>query len=269
MVKDYFSYNKGEDITNGAFRISASQVSKFFDSTSLWYREHLLGEEGFTGNTATELGTVVHAAIAMYATTGTVDWDVINEYIRSLATNPEIDITEIYDQYMPMFEAVFPYLEANMPNEVEKFIFYEILPNIGVGGSIDALRNNTIIDWKTTGAKNPPNSFSRNYWFQQMTYAWVLKQQNIQIDYLKLVYITKSDTGRVSEKTGKPLKDYPSTYSIVTEEVTEEKLELIGSCLHLIAESVDTWNKHPELRHLLAQDMRLKPKPKPKLFIKD
>lgn len=269
MTKDFFSYNKGEDITKGAFRISASQVSKFFDSTNSWYREHLLGEEGFTGNTATELGTVVHAAIAMYVTTGDVNVDAINDYVESLTVNPEIDTYEIYYQYMPMFEAVLPFLETNMPNEVEKFVFHEILPNIGVGGSIDALRNNTIIDWKTTSSKTPPTNFSRNYWFQQMTYAWVLKQQGVQIDYLKLVYITKSDTGRVSEKTGKPLKDYPSVCSVVTEEVTNEKLELIGSCLQLIAESVDTWNKHPELRHLLAQDMRLKPKPKPKLFIKE
>lgn len=268
MSRDYFNYNNGEDITKGAFRISASQVSNFFDSTNLWYREHLLGETGFTGNTATHLGTVVHAAIAMYVDTGEVDWQAIDNYIESIE-DPEINTQEIHSQHLFMFEAVTPYINQNMPNEVEKFVFHEILPGIGVGGSIDALRNSTIIDWKTTSSKTPPTSFSRNYWFQQMTYAWVLKQQNIDIDFLKLVYITKSDTGRVSEKTGKPLKDYPSTYSVVTEEVTKEKLDLIGSCLHLIAESVDAWNKHPELRHLLAQDMRLKPKPTPKLFIKD
>ena len=102
-----------------------------------------------------------------------------------------------------------------------------------------------------------------------MTYAWVLKQQGIDIRYLKLVYITQNETGRVSEKTGKPLKDYPSQVSEVVEEVTEQNLELIGSCLSVIAESVQAFKDKPELRHLLAQDARLRPKPKPHLFIKE
>ena len=47
--KNYFAYNEGRDITKGAFRISASQVSKFFDKTSEWYHEHLLGQKSFKG----------------------------------------------------------------------------------------------------------------------------------------------------------------------------------------------------------------------------
>lgn len=266
--KDYFAYNNGEDVTKGAFRISASQVSKFFDTTSDWYREHLLGETGFEGNTSSELGNVVHAGIEMFVREGDVDWDQLQKYINNI-TNPEVDTYHITNQYETMLSAVLPFVESHMPNEVEKFIFHEILPGIGVGGSIDALRGDTIMDWKTTSLKTAPTKFSRNYWFQQMTYAWVLKQQGIDIRFLKLVYITQGEVNRVSEKTGKPLKDYPSTCSVVVEEVTDEKLELIGSCLNLIAESVQMWNEKPELRHLLAQDMRLKAKPKAKLFIKD
>lgn len=267
--KDYFKYNNGEDITNGAFRISASQLSKFFDKTSEWYHENLLGEEGFTGNTATNLGTIVHAGIEMFVNTGVVDWSALEEHISSLEGTPDVDLDIIRSQYTHMIEAVLPFVQANMPTEVEKFVFYELLPGIVAGGSIDALRGDTIMDWKTTSSKTPPTRFSRNYWFQQMTYAWVLKQQGIDIRYLKLVYITQNETGRVSEKTGKPLKDYPSEVSVVTEEVTEEGLELIGSCLKLVAESVQTWHDKPELRHLLAQDMRLKPKPKPILFTRE
>lgn len=270
MKKDYFTYNEGTDITNGAFRISASQFSKFFDSTASWYREQLMGEEGFTGNTATYLGTVVHAGIEMFVTEGDVDWDVLHEHIVNI-TDPEVDTSHILEHYEIMINAVLPYVEENMPTEVEKFIFHEILPGIGAGGSIDALRGNaasgyTIMDWKTTSAKTPPKNFSRSYWFQQMLYAWVLKQQGITVNFIKLVFISKSDMNRVSEKTGKPLKDYPSVCTVLTEEVTAEGLALIGSCLTLIAESVNAWNMQPELRHLLAQDQRLKAKPKPTLF---
>lgn len=265
--KDYFAYNTGKDVTGDAFRIGASQVSKFFDRTSEWYHENLLGEKEFTGSTATVLGTAVHAGIEMFVTEGAVDYEAITDFVLS-HTDPEIDKDHILSQIEPMIETALPYVESHMPEEVEKFVFHEILPGIGAGGSIDALRGDTIMDWKTTSAKTPPNKFSRNYWFQQMTYAWVLKQKGIDINFLKLVYITQSETGRFSEKTGKPLKDYPSQVSVVTEEVTEEKLDLIESCLKIVAESVDVWNKQPELRHLLAQDSRLKPKPKPILFKK-
>lgn len=266
--KNYFAYNDGHDVTKGAFRIGASQVSKFFDKTSEWYHENLLGAEGFTGNTATHLGTVVHAAIEMFVTEGEVDWEALRTHIESI-DHPDVDIYHILDQYEPMISAVLPFVQSNMPTEVEKFVFHEILPGIGAGGSIDAIRGDTIMDWKTTSAKTPPTRFSRNYWFQQMTYAWVLKQQGTDIRYLKLVYVTQNETGRVSEKTGKPLKDYPSEVSVVTEEVTQENLDLIGSCLQLVAESVQTWHDKPELRHLLAQDMRLKPKAKPILFTRE
>jgi hypothetical protein len=270
MKKDYFTYNEGTNITKGAFRISASQFSKFFDSTSEWYRTQLLGEEGFTGNTATNLGSVVHAGIEMFVTEGAVDWDALHKHIVNI-NDPEVDNQHILEHYVPMIDAALPFVEDNMPSEVEKFIFHEILPGIGAGGSIDALRGNadsgyTIMDWKTTSAKTPPKNFSRSYWFQQMLYAWVLKQQGINVNYVKLVFISKADINRVSEKTGKALKDYPSVCTVLTEEVTDAKLELVGSCLALIAESVRTWHEHPELRHLLSQDQRLKSKPKPTLF---
>lgn len=280
----YFEYNDGKGIVpEGAFRISASQVSKFFDYTAQWYREHLLGEAGFMGNTATELGNCVHVGIEMFVREGEVDYDALEAYIDKI-TIPEIDIARIRNQYGPMLDVALPYVRRNRPTEVEKFVFHEILPGIGAGGSIDALRGPTkvledgtitypdgvtIMDWKTTSMKSPPTKFSRNYWFQQMTYAWVLKQMGIRVKWLKLVYITQSDLGRVSEKTGKPLKDYPSQVAAVTEEVTDENLELIGSCLQVIAESVKTWQEKPELRYLLAQDMRLAPAKKPILFKKD
>lgn len=265
--QNYFVYNDGKDVTDGAFRIGASKVSDFFDRTSQWYHEHLLGEGGFEGSTASELGTVVHAGIEMFVKEGEVDWDAIEEHITSI-DDPEVDNEEIRNNYSCMLDVALGYVENNMPDVVEEFVFHEILPGIGAGGSIDAryVAKKRLKDWKTTSSKTAPTRFSRAYWFQQMVYAWVLKQKGIEIDYIDLVYITKGEVGRVSEKTGKPLKDYPSTVSVVTEEVTEDKLELIGSCLRLIAESVQAWKDNPEIRHLLAQDLRLKAKPKPVLF---
>ena len=265
------------------FRISASKVSDFFSKTSQWYREHLLGEDGFTGNTASELGNCVHAAAAMHTELGCVSYKTVETYIDSL--NPTAFDTElIRAQYPLMVDNLLPFMENNPTAEAEKFIYHEILPGIGTGGSIDALCGDhvvsadgtityigevTIRDWKTSSALSPPNKFSRNYWFQQMVYAWVLKQLGITVSKIQLVYITRSVTGRISEKTGKPLKDYPSQISAVTEEVTAESLALIGSCLQLIAESVQAWNTKPELHHLLSQDLRLKTHKIPKFINKE
>jgi hypothetical protein len=279
---DYFQYNNGNAVTKGAFRISASQLSKFFDTTSQWYHENLLHEEGFTGNTSSELGTIVHAGIEMFVKEGIIHWQQLDDYALSI-TNPDVDIDHIRLQYQPMLEAVIPFVQANRPAEVEKFVFHEVLPNIVAGGSIDALKGQAVIDsngevtypygvdimdWKTSSALSPPTSFSRNYWFQQMCYAWVLYQKGIKVNFIKLVYITQSQLGRTSEKTGKPLKDYPSQISVVTEEVTQDKLALIGSCIQIVAESVKAFHEMPEIRHLLAQDSRLKVKAKPILFKK-
>lgn len=271
MEKDYFSYNDGAGvIPEGSFRISASQISRFFDKTSEWYHEFLLGQKGFSGNTATELGNCVHAAAEMYAETKDIDRAALLSHVNSLAGKEDVDISIIKDQYPPMVEAlVNQYLVRNVPTHTEEFIWKEVLPGIGVGGSCDAYdeTTGTIIDYKTTSAKTPPTSFYRAYYFQLMTYAWVYREMGRPVNKLKLVYVTRNETGRVSEKTGKPLKDYPSIVHTVDHIITESDFDIINGCIHTIANSVKLWNEQPELRFALAQDWRLYEKPKPKLFV--
>jgi hypothetical protein len=82
----------------------------------------------------------------------------------------------------------------------------------------------------------------------------------------ELVYITTNQVNRISEVTGKPMKDYPTTVSTIAHQVTSEDIDIIESTLKLVAESVHAWNTQPEIRHLLAQDWRLRPSSKPRLF---
>ena len=85
-----------------------------------------------------------------------------------------------------------------------------------------------------------------------------MRKLGYQIDYLTLVYVTRANTGRVSEKTGKPLQDYPSECHLLTESVTPESQTIIEGLVHLIAESVQLFQSNPEYRHLLMQDYRYK-----------
>jgi len=266
----YFKYNASSNLPTTAFRIAPSQLSSFFDNTSQWYRENLLGEvPAFTGSTASELGTIVHAAAHMYHDTRKVDRAAIEAYINTLP--PDIDRTVIREQYPIMVETLInSFLSTNLGTHAEHFIPKEILPNIYVAGTIDSYCQNRkrIRDFKTMGSLDTarlPTSFPRAYWFQQMSYAYAMIKNGFEVDYLDLVYITRNNTGRYNDK-GKALKDYPSQVHIITEPVTNDTLSIIEGVLKLVAHSVQHWNTHSEHRYLLAQDFRLYPKPKPSLF---
>jgi len=264
---DYFSYNDGKGVVpENVFRISPSGLSRFFDRTTEWYREHLLGEEGFTGSTSTALGTCVHAGAEMFVKDGEVSHEQILQYIEELPR--DIDKYFIKEQYPIMLDTLIEvYLRHNMPSATELFLAEELNDKVWVGGSIDSIIGNKIVDYKTTSAKSFPTKVPRAYWFQQITYAWLANKKGYNIDTFKLVYISTNEVGRISEKTGKPMKDYPSRVFELDYLITDDDFDIIENTLKLIAESVKLWEEKPEFRHLLAQDMRLAPKQPPKLFI--
>lgn len=273
-MSDLFSYNNGSSVIPAdVFRISPSQISKFFSNTSDWYRAMLLDEEGFTGSTATHLGNCVHAAAETYVTTGSISCPAINAYISSI-TDPEVDKQIIRHQYPTMAETlVSDYLStAKLINPVcEQFVVAEVMPGVVVGGSIDLYSSNfggIVTDYKTMGSLDTarlPTKVPYDYWFQQMAYCWALRKLGKPVSYFQLVYVTRHNTGRLNDK-GKPLKDYPSQVHILKEPVTDESLDTIEGILKLIAESVLLWKSSPEYRHLLSQDWRLRETVKKQLF---
>ena len=284
-------------VPEGTFRISASGIGNYFTYTNSWFRENLLGESGFTGNSSSVNGTLVHFVLEQFAKNQSIsddDKQEISNYIlkhtnREYADyNPDVELDYINSQYKPMAEAIVnDYLQSNMPTHVEPFVTHEVLPNIVVGGSIDNLTlqnpkyngerifenlistsGGTIVDYKTFGRTSgylpkdtDPMDFK--YRLQLLTYAWVLRQKGITIDRIRLVYVSKHEVDRYGkpDKKGAPnkLKDYPSTVAVQTAQITEEDFKYIEGIITLIAHAVQTWNEHPELRYLLAQDARLAP----------
>ena len=265
----FFDYCDGSGIVPpNSWRLSPSQASRFFDSTSQWYREMLMGEApAFTGSTASVLGTLVHAHAEAYSTGVTIPTTDIEDFLYKQP--PDIDTNYIREQYPVMVDTLTnSYLHYHLPQKTELFLWHEILPGIGVGGSIDSIYGTTVVDYKTTSALNPPDKVPRAYYFQQLLYCYLCKKNGITVDRFRLVFITTNQVNRTSETTGKPLKDYPSTISTVDHVITSDDWNFIESVADLICQSVDLWNKHPELRWALAQDYRLKSmfKAPPKLF---
>lgn len=276
-MKDYFSYNGGEGILpKDSFRISPSQLSRFFDQTSQWYSEYLLGNKPeFQGNTATYLGTCIHAAAEMYTNENKIHYDQIDSYINSIK-DYEVDKYTIREQYPIMIETLITEYLAKQNDSsplTELFVYHEILPGIFPSGSVDRYSKKLggcITDYKSMGSLDSarvPTSFPRAYYFQQLTYAYLMRKQGYKVSTCELVYISRANTGRYSEKTGKRMKDYPSQVNTLTYDIKDDDMEFIESILLLIAESVQAWNKHPELRHIISQDYRNKIKTYPK-FIK-
>ena len=274
-------YQYGHVPNPESFRIQASAISQFFDHTNSFYREKLLNEQGFQGNTSSVLGTSLHWAAEQYITHGSIspaDKQEMYDYITEQATMlPElVDETEIRTQLTPMWQTLKQYIYDNPISLAEPFIELELMPNLTVGGSIDAIRcidgslgyqsiseltgkTVELIDWKTTAAMNPPTSMPKGYEWQLLVYSYVLKQKyNITVSQITNVYITRHNVNRISETTGKPLKDYPSTIGTVSKPVTPESLDFIESIIKVVADSVYTFVTQPNLRYLLAMDWRLR-----------
>ncbi len=272
-------YNNGENIVpEGNIRVSASGIAQYFERTRLFWGKLMLGETGFTGSTASVLGTCVHYTAEMVGTKGEwteEDEQEIEKYIQQfenpldVAYDQEIDCDLIRAQWPIMARTLAEdYLAHNKPVSCEDFLYEELLPGIGVGGSCDAisgavspvgkLQNGIIIDYKTTSAKTAPSVITFAHRLQLLTYAWLYTKRGHHVDRIRIVYITRDDSNRISETTGKPLKSYTSTAVAVTEVITPTDLKYIESCINVITDSIDCWQKVPTMRYIIAQDFRLK-----------
>lgn len=272
-------------IPDDAFGISPSGLHRFFSEPWNWYGEMVLGNApAFQGSTSTVLGTIVHYVGEEFANTQSVDKSEIWKYICKECNIPypgdvpedaddefwevyfsEFNTSELYDtqriieQYRPMGNALIQYLsKTGLPQHTEDLISREVLPGYYACGSADAVHGDCLIDYKTTSVMSPSEKIPFNYRLQLLTYAWIYKGMGIDINRIRIVWITNNETGRVSEKTGKPLKDYPSKVVPVTQSITQEDFEYIENILKLVAETVEKGKDCLELVHLLYKDYRLK-----------
>ena len=260
MIKTDLDYDTGTNLLPpGAFRISASQFNLWVSKPHQWYREVVLGEEGFTGNTASVLGTCVHYIAEMYAKDLTPDTEQIEQYITNHESNEDVDCDEVRKHYKQMGIAlVNQYIAKNRPNVIEKFITTEIQPGFFAGGSVDAIDNDCIIDYKTYNSKTKPRAIPMNYRYQLLIYAKAAMEKGIDITRIRLVYINRNIDGGISEKTGRPLKSYPPEVTVLTEMITDEDMEFITSILNLCVDTVKLAIEKPEYSYILFRDYRLK-----------
>jgi len=247
------------DLPDNAFGISPSQINSFLSKPHEWFRSEVLDEKRFEATTSTVLGTIVHFCAEEYIKTKTVDTTEIQKYMSQFALNSDIDLEHISSQWVPMKDRLITHMSSRgIPNRSEEAIQAEILPGYYACGTADAVLGTTLIDFKTTSVKEPKPEIPLYYRYQLLTYAWIYNNIGIPIDRIRILWITNNDVGRISDKTNKPMKDYPCQVVEASEMFTQESYDFIESILKLIAETVDYYKQHPELAYIIFKDYRLK-----------
>ena len=265
-----FEYNNGsKELPANSIRVSPSNIERFFSDKTSWYRELLLGEERkFKSSTSTILGTCIHVAaevVALAKIKGTSHnsaalHEAVENYIATFDNDEDYNTDEVRTLWHNMAEPLIK--EYVLPYNiiaVENFIKYEILPNIFIAGTYDAITSTvpnddlynpkgllTLRDYKSASKK--PSSFSYAYKLQAYTYAYILRQQGIKISKVELCY------------TIRPTKAKPSDYRVLRFEAPfdEQAYDFIEGILKLIADSIQCFQDYEDLRYLLSCDYRLK-----------
>ncbi len=259
-VKTELDYYTGADqLPEGIFRISPSSFSTFMERPHIWYREQVLGEGKFEGNTASVIGTLVHYVAEKVAKKEKVDKDEMAQYVVNQTDNEDVDTAVVLRDYVLMAERlVNDYVLKQTPTAIEDFVAYNLGDDVWVAGSVDVLDNGCIVDYKTYNSKSKPKGIPMNYRYQLLLYAYIYTQLGIEVDRIRLVYVNRNIDGGISEKTGKALKSYPPEVTVLTESITKDDLDFIESCITLCKETYLKSLADPSLTHLLYRDMRLK-----------
>ncbi len=245
------------------FKISPSAFSSFVQSPHNWYRNEVMGENPFSHNTSSVIGTCVHYCAEQVAKGEDVDQEAIEEYISSLEIHDDYDPEVVRHQWLGMAERlVNDYVLQNEFLEVEKQLVAEIKNGYAAAGTCDAVHGSLeecmLADYKTYNSKTKPRAIPQGYRYQLLVYAWLLKKNGYNPTRIRLVYVNRNIEGEISEKTGKRLKSYPPEVTVLTETITDEDFIFIESLLDLAVDSVEAAKKHPELLHVIFHDPRLK-----------
>lgn len=249
MIKDY-----QKTIVEGSkYSFSASSISKYQSDTNSFFRG-IYEPINDTYTTSTILGTIIHYLAEQYIKTRQVVNSDITDY---LATKEDIDKELILKSYKDMGNKLFDYIDnlniSNLNCESEKSLVYKLTDNVALTGTCDLIIGTTLIDFKTTSQLSVKTSMPESYKTQLYSYLYLLEQNNYRIDSAKLVYITIPQVGRVSEKTLKPLKDYPANvYELPLEFNNDDYQETIKT-INLIAESVEYIELHPDSKRFITQ----------------
>lgn len=249
---------------DGVFKFSPSSFAKFIERPHQWYREEVLGEDKFSYNTASVLGTIVHYCAEKVAKQEEVDVDEIERYISKHKATEDYDPNIVRNQYIDMAEClVNDYVNGREFLEVESQLQAPVKDGFWAAGTLDALEGSMtdcmLVDYKSYSSKTKPRAIPQHYKYQLLVYSWILMQCGYNVTRVRLVYVNRNIEGEISEKTGRRMKSYPPEVTVLTETIEQSDIDFIEGLLHLAVDSCQASKLHPELAHVIWHDPRLAP----------
>jgi CRISPR/Cas system-associated exonuclease Cas4 (RecB family) len=245
-VFDYVQVPLPEDCI---FKISPSSISKFFEMPIVWYKDQVLKEKQFLGNTASVLGSVVHGLAEQYVKGIQSSRDEVDKYLTKQMFNTDVNVKDVRDLYPDMAKTLInEYIRHNKPTEVERSLCFEVKDGVYVAGTFDNRTNDIIVDYKNVSTKPKTDKIPWNYYIQLMAYAWMMKQEGTEINKIRLVYVVR------------PTKTMGVRLFKVTQVITERDYQAIEDVLQLISDTILLSKSNPELNYLLFKSMSLKEK---------
>lgn len=241
-----FSYKEPTVPEDCMFKISPSSIETFFSYPSIWYKEQVLKETQFIGNTSTVLGTICHAVWHAVANNLPTERKEVEAYLQEqIKIIPDLDIDLIRELYPEMAKVVVnEYLLKNIPDKTEFEVSAKVSDGVYIAGTVDNYTKGTIVDYKTID--KIPSKISWKYKIQLLAYAYAMRNQGYRVDKIRLVYAVR------------PTVKLPVRCVIFEEDITDNDMFEAIETFKLMADTVKLAKEHPEYVYLLFKSMKLK-----------
>lgn len=238
----------------GKYNISATQIERFFKDSIGFYKNVVKNEITFKGNSNTMLGTIVHYCISSFLQ-GNHDKEMITknitEYISQMnfeELEEEIDF-DVLAKWKDMANEAIKWCSSNLDlydlqSEKRYIAMLDEEDNIYLNGTLDLLhKGEELIDFKTTSNMTDINSIPTQYITQLYAYCYLLDMNDIPLPrFLSIVYIHQPYLNRISEITGKKLKDYPCRVYKLPIEFDDKTYFLVKEKINLIKNAIKSNN---------------------------
>lgn len=147
------SYEYKDLKIDGKIKISPSGFGAFYSNPNYWYRQNILKENIFTGNTMTVAGSIIHRRTELYwLGLEPIDDTEELEYIDRYKDNVSVNDWEVIDRVTNLWKAMEVALkDYPKPDKMEQSIVFEIPDSkYYLAGTYDYKRGTTLGDIKTT-----------------------------------------------------------------------------------------------------------------------
>lgn len=231
--------------------ISPSRMGKLYDKPNEWYRETVLHESGFEGNTASMIGSICHYIYKCFTESkGEVDKDRIHERVegdmREYLMNHaiECDVEAVLDIYPKVCNVVLnDYVRRyrDVDCVCERGYYTRLREDIVLAGTMDRYEyvDGIICDYKTVGTKPNLEKLPIGYRLQLMSYWKILHDNGTEAKKLRIIYGVK------------PSIRLEARCFVVEEDITDAYCKQIEYICKNICDSISICDKHPEMSRLI------------------